>query len=56
VLETIVSALCRHTESTVLKYLNVEENSLIESYLINLGFRNFINQYEMAYVVNPKCR
>jgi len=55
-LETIISALCRHTESAVLKYLNVEDNSLIESYLLDLGFRNTINQFEMAYVVNPKCR
>jgi GNAT superfamily N-acetyltransferase len=56
VLETIVSALCRYTESPVLKYLNVEENSLIECYLTDMGFRNIINQYEMAYVVNPKGR
>jgi ribosomal protein S18 acetylase RimI-like enzyme len=53
ILEKIVSGLCQHTDSPVLKYLNVEENSLIESYLLDLGFRNVINQFEMAYVVNP---
>jgi hypothetical protein len=51
-LETIVSALCRHTESTVLKYLNVEDNTLIEHHLLDLGFRNAINQFEMAYAVS----
>ena len=56
VLEKIITGLCRSTGSTVLRYLNVEENSLIESYLKNLGFRNAINQFEMAYVVNPKRR
>ncbi len=55
-LEKIVRGLCRNTESPVLRYLNVEENSLIESYLLDLGFRSIINQYEMAYVVNPKCQ
>jgi ribosomal protein S18 acetylase RimI-like enzyme len=55
-LETIVTELCRNTGSTMLRYLNVEEHSLIESHLINLGFRNAINQFEMAYVVNPECR
>lgn len=50
VLEKIVARLCQHTESPVLKYLNVEENSLIESYLLDLGFRNAINQFEMAYI------
>jgi hypothetical protein len=44
----IVSGLCRNTGSAVLSYLNVEENSLIESYMIDLGFRNTINQFEMA--------
>lgn len=56
VLKKVITGLCQHTESAVLKYLNVEENSLIESYLTDLGFRNIINQYEMAYVVNPKGR
>jgi ribosomal protein S18 acetylase RimI-like enzyme len=51
-LERIVTGLCRNTGSTVLRYLNVEDNSLIESYLLDLGFRNAINQFEMAYVVS----
>lgn len=51
-LQKIVSELGRHTESGVLKYLNVEENSLIEGHLIQLGFRNMINQYEMEYTFN----
>ena len=55
-LEKIVSGLCWNTEGTVLKYLNVEESSQIESLLTDLGFRNVINQFEMAYVVNPKGR
>jgi GNAT superfamily N-acetyltransferase len=50
VLGKVVAGLCRHTGSTVLKYLNVEENSLIESHLLDLGFRNVINQFEMAYI------
>ena len=50
VLKKVIAGLCQHTESPVLKYLNVEENSLIESHLLNLGFRNVINQFEMAYI------
>lgn len=45
----IVENLCNHTDSKNLKYLNVEDGSKIESFLVSIGFKNILNQYEMEY-------
>lgn len=44
---TMVSELARQTESDKIIVLNVEENNILGEILRNLGFRNFVNQWEM---------
>jgi ribosomal protein S18 acetylase RimI-like enzyme len=51
VLSKIVEGLCKNTDSTNLKYLNVEDGSEVENLLVSIGFSNFINQYEMEYKI-----
>ena len=50
ILKRIVEQLIQNTESKVLKYLNIEENSVMETLIKELGFKNTINQYEMEYI------
>lgn len=43
----IVANLVKRTQSERIAFLNVEENDYLEAKLVALGFRNFVNQYEM---------
>ncbi|MFM2484974.1 GNAT family N-acetyltransferase [Celerinatantimonas yamalensis] len=51
-IERIVDELYVNTQSNVLKYLNVEENSIMEKLILDIGFKNTINQLEMEYKIN----
>ncbi|CAG9296975.1 GNAT family N-acetyltransferase [Celerinatantimonas diazotrophica] len=49
VLKRIVDELYINTQSNVLKCLNIEENSIMEKLILDIGFKNTINQLEMEY-------
>jgi len=51
-LKKIVDDLCQNTQSNMLKYLNIEENSIMEKLVIDIGFKNRINQFEMEYIID----
>jgi ribosomal protein S18 acetylase RimI-like enzyme len=50
--QLIINQLKHETKSEQIKLLNIESNNYWEDVLIELGFSNFINQYEMVLPLN----